>query len=165
MLLIRHSICEGDLSLDPGITSAGFELIRNKANKIIKRNIRLILHSPKRRAVETASLFYDLTKANIMLCVDELREIHPFVLSDNKSTVHPDYFRAESVILNHIMPNLNDSRVIIVSHRNLLNFVLRYIGYCKSIDLFRNPCTIIDINEDIVGGGHGKTKRSIIPFF
>lgn len=157
MFLIRHSICKGDLSLDPGITKEGIELIRKKAKFFVNKNIRIILHSPKRRCVESAMLIYELTNACAMYSIDKLREIHPSLLY---RPIYPQYYseysRAVFVTKNIILPNFSNPGLIIISHRNLLNFSLRYIGFLESDDFFNIPCAVIDCNND-------KNKRCIVP--
>ncbi len=109
MILIRHEACGLDLTADPGLTDEGNA--RARAQWLAGHMPQVILHSPRRRARETAEAFAAILRPAAVCCVEVLREIHPAIIATVPPSEHPDLERAQRLLREVIRPSLDNSSI------------------------------------------------------
>ncbi len=114
MLIMRHGECYLDYPNNPSLKPSGIEDVENIADWL-SRNYRLkkIIHSSKRRAIETAELIRKRFPLIEVIESDLLNEI-----SKNFDT--SEQYRLDNAFRNVILPQIDDSSILIIGHMNSL---------------------------------------------
>lgn len=82
--LVRHAQAD-DAGDDPGLSASGVVQARALATKLRTRGVALILHSPRRRAVETAEIIVESVQDIEIRALDLLDDRTPYPSAANRS--------------------------------------------------------------------------------
>lgn len=132
MILMRHGDCFPDYENDPGLSPAGYDRIRESSHSLLPYRIDLILHSDKRRAIETVHTLRTVIPTIPAEIHPVLRELHPLALLGER---HADAVRAEAAFDRLVRPNLGKP-VLLVAHRNILTYFCRRLGLSNVFEEF-----------------------------
>ena len=132
MILMRHGDCFPDYENDPGLSPAGYARIRHASYSLLSYPFSVILHSDKRRTIETVATLQALLPKVATECHPALREIHPLALQDAQ---HEDALRAAAAFQRFVRPHLGKP-VLLVAHRNILQFFCRQLGLANCFEEF-----------------------------
>mgnify|MGYP006286528367 CR=1 FL=1 len=125
---VRHGDIEQPYSLDPGLTPLGASRIGDLCSTFAPFSNCLLVHSAKRRARETAAILCKGIDVREVRELELLREVNPQALTgigySPDQEVESDRLRALEV--TRVLTELayKYKRVMIVSHKNLLNFIV-----------------------------------------
>ena len=161
MLLLRHGACTDDYPADPGLTFQGRSQVESRAMLLRGAGIREIVHSGKRRAVETAALVAALVRVDRTRVVPELREVAPVVFQHPSADMCPDCARAVAVCETMLRHWIGRHDLLVVSHHNLLLFALRYLAGPTNVDPFFDFCSGVNLFQ--VSGHAAQTKWLALP--
>lgn len=132
MILMRHGDCFLDYENDPRLTPAGYARIRHASSRLLPYRFTVILHSDKRRAIETVQTLQALLPEVATESHPALREIHPLALQDAR---HEDALRAAAAFERFVRPHLGKP-VLLVAHRNILHYFCRRLGLANCFEEF-----------------------------
>lgn len=132
MILMRHGDCYPDYENDPGLSPAGYARIRHSSASLLSYPLCVILHSDKRRTLETVRTLQAVLPKVATESHRALREIHPLALQDAQ---HEDALRAAAAFERFIQPHLGKP-VLLVAHRNILHFFCRQLGLANRFEEF-----------------------------
>lgn len=132
MILMRHGDCFPDYENDPGLTAAGYARIADAAARLLGYPLTVILHSDKRRTVETVNTLQAALPKLATESHPALREIHPLALQDPR---HEDALRAAAAFERFVQPHLGKP-VLLVAHRNILHYFCRQLGLANCFEAF-----------------------------
>jgi serine/threonine-protein phosphatase PGAM5 len=88
LYLVRHAEALGDDQLDPGLSPRGREQARSLASRLAGMRLAGILHSPRRRAAETASVLSQARPDVAIRPIDLLDDRTP-VPSPGRRNIYP----------------------------------------------------------------------------
>jgi broad specificity phosphatase PhoE len=164
MILSRHEACDPDLAADPGLTPDGRARADARARSLVGRAPRVILHSPRRRARETAAVLAAVLRPAAVVCNEALREVHPTILAPAPPCGHPDLERAQRVLREVIHPGLEDPGVLVIGHRNLLGYLVRCLDASAPADLFSAYGTTVELTREAKDhAGSGDERWIAVP--
>jgi len=132
MILMRHGDCFPDYENDPGLSLAGYARIRHSSSSLLRYSLTVILHSDKRRTIETVHTLRAVLPKVASESHPALREIHPLALQDAQ---HEDALRAAAAFERFVRPHLGKP-VLVVAHRNILQFFCRQLGLANCFEEF-----------------------------
>ena len=135
LILMRHGECGVDYSADPGLTTAGAAALRARAVGLRGLGIDMVVHSAKRRAVQSVEVLAEFLPGVPTLCCAELREISPLAL-DGADRGGGDAARAKVQFERWVRPSLLRGTRLILAHRNILRFFARALGCDDHPELF-----------------------------
>lgn len=121
---MRHGPCSEDYSKDPHLTDEGRFMVESLSFPSTLK-IDILISSSKKRAFQTARIIQAKFNKCKLVIDSDLREIAPATPKNSSFDTHPDYFRAQKVFRNIILPNINNSKMFIVSHKNILSLFLQ----------------------------------------